>query len=364
LTRLLLIGAATFASACSSFERNTANENIRSERTHIADGAEDSANSAVFFLQTRYASTSRRCTAFLVAPNLFLTARHCLVASDAALTCDSGFPDLADPSNLDLTNPTRVDSVEAESTPVHHGTLIRVPSGASLCGDDIALVMTDELVDGSPLALRLDDPPQPDEEYTAVGYGLLGELIGGEGTRRSRDALHFECNTEGCAPTLVDGEILGEDAPCEGDSGGPALDVEGRAVAVLSRGTASCTTPIYSTLFAHREWLRDVAKEASDAGGYALPAWSMPPQTGGQGGSPAVEPDTGGEGGEVPVPVGSAGEPPVHNTPPDDSGCSCALVGATRGAGGLTTVLGALLVAAAPLRRLRRQVVRSRSPQS
>ncbi len=361
-----LVASTATVISCSSSERTSASENVRAQRTAIAGGAEADAPSAVFSLQARYASTSRRCTAFLIAPNLFLTARHCLVASDAALTCDTPFPELVEPAALDFTNPTRVDSVEAETTPVYHGAIIHVPPGNdSLCGGDLALVMTDEALDIEPLAPQLEGSPAPGDEYSAVGYGLLGELIGGEGTRRSRNGLQFECDTPGCAPTLVDGEILGEDAPCEGDSGGPAIAADGRAAAVLSRGTASCETPIYITLFAHREWLREVAKEAAVTGNYPLPDWAQLPAIVAQGGAPSAEGGAGGKGGESPIPSSMGGEPAsVPTASAEDPGCSCALPGEARRTERHALLLTALFTSTCSVRRFSRKLALSRSTSS
>jgi hypothetical protein len=340
--------------ACSASE-DFGEETAHSREIAIAGGTQDDNLVSVFSLQARYASTSRRCTALLIAPNLFLTARHCLIASDVVPTCDDDFPALVDPSSIDLTNPTRLDSIEAETTPVVHGSLIITPEGGSLCGDDLALVMTVELVDTTPASLRLASPPEPGEAYSAAGYGLLGELIGGEGTRRSRAGLHFECDTAGCAPTLVTGEILGEAGPCEGDSGGPALDSDGLAVGILSRGTVSCETPIYEILFAHREWLRASAETAALAGDYPLPTWAEPPQPTNPGGAPATEGGAGGAAGSVSSPEGGTTSVIDESSAASDEGCACSWVGGSTVTAGRPFVLGALLVLAANLRRARRR---------
>ncbi len=344
--------------ACSAPEEPSRRESTRSQRTAIAGGTQDATLVSVFSVQARYASTSRRCTALLVAPNLFLTSRHCLIASDVVPTCDDEFPSLVEPSAIDLTNPTRIDSVEAETTPVVHGSLILAPEGGSICGDDLALVMTAELVETAPASLRLDAPPLPGEAYSAAGYGLLGEFIGGEGTRRSRAGLHFECDTAGCAPTLVAGEILGETGSCEGDSGGPALDSDGLAVGILSRGTASCETPIYETLFAHREWLREAAETASVAGDYPLPTWAEPHNAPSTAGAPAMtDGGAGGAGGSSTAPEGGTNAVSPESSLEGDGGCACSLVGGSDVTAGRPFVLGALLLALRPLRRLRRRLL-------
>ncbi len=247
--------------------------------------------------------------------------------------------------------------MEAETTPIHHGSLIASPPGDSLCGHDIALVRTQENVDVTPLELALDERPVEGDAYTAVGYGFLGELVGGEGTRRSLAGLHFECDQAGCAPTLVDGEVRGAAGPCEGDSGGPALDEQGRVVAVLSRGTVNCESPIYVTLFAHREWLRAETRKAAEAGGYPFPRWAREPAVQdpgvtGAGGSPALGMGASGEGGRSPEPQDTDGilHPP---TSPDDTGASCSFLSGPSELHGPALTMGALTAGAFLARRTR-----------
>ncbi|HET9955472.1 MAG TPA: trypsin-like serine protease, partial [Polyangiaceae bacterium] len=73
---------------------------------------------------------------------------------------------------------------------------------------------------------------------------------------------------------------------CEGDSGGPALDADGKVVGVVSRSGDACEEPVYGTVTAWRDLIIRVAKRAATLGGYEPPSWV---QTGSSEG-PNVEP--------------------------------------------------------------------------
>lgn len=60
-----------------------------------------------------------------------------------------------------------------------------------------------------PIAPRLDRPVLVGEEYVAVGYGVMGEFLGGEGTRRRIDGRTVQCLATGCAEPLTEREFRG-----------------------------------------------------------------------------------------------------------------------------------------------------------
>src|SRR5690606_17176307 len=49
--------------------------------------------------------------------------------------------------------------------------------------------------------------------YVAVGYGVMGEFLGGEGTRRRIDGRTVQCLATGCAEPLTEREFRGARAP-------------------------------------------------------------------------------------------------------------------------------------------------------
>jgi secreted trypsin-like serine protease len=151
----------------------------------------------------------------------------------------------------------------------------------------------------------------PGEAYTAVGYGV-NEDGNSTGTRMQRDGLNIACEPGSCGSGVESTEFRGDTGICSGDSGGPALDAEGKVVGVVSRGGPGCSTPVYGTVTAWRDFLTKTATEAAELGNYEPPFWvttglSDPPAlpdsgaggesgaAGAGGGAAIVEPSTLGE---------------------------------------------------------------------
>ena len=97
------------------------------------------------------------------------------------------------------------------------------------------------------------------------------------------------CQGDDCQTNLVKtDEFVAESPVCSGDSGGPALDSEGRVCGVTSRGDDQCTIAIYSSVAAWRDFIVEKTFEAAKGGGYTPPTWAGDPppgfETGGAGG--------------------------------------------------------------------------------
>ena len=67
---------------------------------------------------------------------------------------------------------------------------------------------------------------------------------------------------------------------CQGDSGGAALDQQGRLIGTLSRGgrdpnnpNNQCYSSIHTSVASWATWIRQTGQRASQLGGYATPAW-------------------------------------------------------------------------------------------
>jgi hypothetical protein len=239
----------------------------------IVGGEFDTAHTNVFGLVTRAEMNGGVCSATLIAPNLLLTARHC-VSTDGTqeVICgQSGLGETRPPEDIFATNEAQLssDSRWFRASEVH------VPSeGDDTCGFDVALVV---LANQVPLAIstaavpRIDREVEQGEVYDAVGYGLAD---GGRfGARRVRTGLLVECEPGRCGRSVGGGEFIGDTGVCEGDSGGPAFDADGKVVGVVSRGAEDCSTPIYSTVTAWRDLIIEVAAHAATIGGYEAPFW-------------------------------------------------------------------------------------------
>jgi hypothetical protein len=171
---------------------------------------------------------------------------------------------------------TTNDPQPDQDSEVFEAVDVRVPAlGEDTCGYDVALIILSQNVPDSvskPAVPRIDREVQPGELYTAVGYGLNGAGAS-TGSRMQLSGLTIECQPGSCGEGVESTEFRGETGICSGDSGGPALDDDGKVVGVVSRGGPDCSTPVYSTVTAWQDFIIDTAKEAAVLGGYEPAFW-------------------------------------------------------------------------------------------
>ena len=216
------------------------------------------------------------CSGTLIAPNLVLTAQHCIADTpNEGVRCGfATFGKVTAATNVFVTTNDRITNEG-----LYRVKSVHVPQNATstFCGFDVALLILQTNVPDSikPIIPRLDQPLRRGVAYTAVGYGRT-ETGGGSGTRRFITGRQVSCGgIDPCNPRQnVDGdEFVGTGGVCSGDSGGAPLDEQGRVFGVASRADQGCSYAVYGGINGWRDWIRSIAQQALASGKYSSPAW-------------------------------------------------------------------------------------------
>lgn len=277
--RLLALATLTAAFAACN-EPMEASDDIRVTSAAIEGGTVDDEHTAVVGIAIINGFQQGGCSGSLIAPNLVLTAQHCVADSPAAIDCRSAeFGEIYGPDSFFVTTATTFPNNPRDWYSVQRVEV--VPGARDVCGQDVAVLILDQNIpeaEAVPFVPKIDIAPEQGDRYVASGYGVDADG-NGSGTRRQRANRQVYCYGDTCAQLgggqVADTELVGSAGTCQGDSGGPPIDADGMVFGALSRGGDGCTASIYSGIYGHAEWLMEMGVLAADLGGYTAPTWAL-----------------------------------------------------------------------------------------
>ncbi|HEV3189883.1 MAG TPA: trypsin-like serine protease, partial [Polyangiaceae bacterium] len=281
-------GAWTLAGALSlgACEEHGAGEITAPQASPIISGvASPSPGDDAIVLVRHLANTTETiCTGTLVAPNLIVTARHCVsYTTDGTYQCSLTGDLIAGPDgggHVGADVPAAAVEVHtgerASSAPAALGQQILSTLSLTSCIDDLAFVVLDQALAVPVAGLRIGKQTRVGEAVTLAGYGmqedgifdwhthprkkLPGQLIAAVGPDAAK----------GTVPVSIPRtfEIRGASV-CDGDSGGPALSEKtGAVVGVYSnRASFDCSSPESSHTYTNLSTFGWLATQAFAAAG-------------------------------------------------------------------------------------------------
>ncbi len=350
---LATFALASLLVACSGGAEQGASEDRTGTQASAIQGGSMDTNASHNFavgVANRFGGV---CSGTLIAPNLILTARHCVVppSQNESVSCSDRFAANVAATALFVT--TEPNLYHAKS--YYAATEVITPADTSFCGNDIALIILEKDIPATEAqpAIPVVQFNMTDKRLggsiTAMGYGITNPSANDSGQRRIRQNIplicipgskSMDCTGENAKYSDGPAEFVTEGYVCSGDSGSGAFDQVSfnrgtpYVLGALSRGPQTqdkCLAAIYSRTDAHAKLIIDAALKAAQHGNYVAPDWTYTaPGSAGPSDAPPCDGDTCTDTSAT-VPAGQGAKQVTTS-----SGCSAA-PSAPRGASGGST---------------------------
>ncbi|MBS2016086.1 MAG: trypsin-like serine protease [Deltaproteobacteria bacterium] len=319
------------------------------------------------------------CTATVVAPDLVVTARHCVSAVDPVTACDANGNPVAGamlkgdraPADLAIfaSQGGRTPNFDDESFAVTRGKALVVDDATTICNRDLAFVILTSKLKAPVAPIRLG-PPSLGEPLTAVGFGVdeTGEIPASRMERSGLSLLGAGPMTDpnDARYGIGDGELFVSESACAGDSGSPLLAKSGAILGVASRAgngqprdpnnlASTCVGPTAHAVYAQLGAAKALALRAFAEAGATPWLEGQPDPYAPRAGAKPNGGEAGAASGATATPPGAIASRPIPPSSLDDpepsaGGCAASRE-PTRDAGPQTLGAAALLAGVLGLRR-------------